>query len=142
MTAPVSGPPSRALTPRDPVPPKVRRYSRLFVWTMLAAWLLSYAPVVFRLGIIVPAIAGSAFGVMALVATLGQPRMAGLRVMLGVGGIGAGLLGLMGIGYLAIAPQVLEFDACTRSALTPQATLQCDQEFHDEVFERYGVELP
>ena len=130
------------MAPREAVAPRVRLYSRLFVWTMLAAWLLSYAPVVFRLGIIVPALAGCTFGVLALVATLGQPRMTGLRVMLGVGGLGAGLLALMGIGYLAIAPQVLEFDSCTRSALTPQSSLQCETEFHDEVFERYGVELP
>ncbi len=142
MTAPTPGPPAGPLAAREPAPPRVRRYSRLFVWTMCAAWLLNYAPYVYRLGLIALALAAGVFAALALWSTMGVPRMASLRIMLGIGGAVSGLLVLMGIGWLVIAPEILRFDSCTRSALTPKGDLQCEAEFHDAVLERYGVELP
>jgi hypothetical protein len=121
---------------------KVRRYSRLFVWTMIAAWLLSFAPMIYRLGTLPVALIAVVFGVLAFWSTFGVPNMGSLRIMLGMGGVGAAAFVLMGIGWLAIAPQVVKLDSCTRTALTPQGELVCQQEFHAAVKARYGIELP
>ncbi len=121
---------------------KVRRYSRLFVWTMVAAWLLSFAPMVYRLGTLPLALLAVVLGVLAFWSTFGVPHMGSMRIMLGLGGVGAGAFVLMGIGWLAIAPDILKLDSCTRTSLTPQGQLVCQQEFHDSVKARYGIELP
>ena len=121
---------------------KVRRFTRLFVWTMLATWLLSSAPMIYRLGTLPLALTAAVFGVIAFWSTFGVPNMVSLRVMLGLGGFGAGVFALMGIGWLAIAPEVLALDSCERSSLTPQGDLVCQQAFHDAVKSRYGVDLP
>lgn len=132
--------------PTAPVPTpeavKVRRYSRLFVWTMIAAWLLSFAPMIYRLGTLPLALIAVVFGVLAFWSTFGVPNMSSLRIMLGLGGIGAGAFALMGIGWLAIAPDIIKLDSCSRTALTPQGELVCQQDFRASVKARYGVELP
>ncbi len=133
-------------TPAPPTPApelvRVRRYSRLFVWTMVATWFLSFAPMVYRLGTLPLALLAVVLGVLAFWSTFGVPNMGSLRIMLSLGGIGAGAFVLMGIGWLAIAPDVLKLDSCTRTSLTPQGQLVCQQEFHDSVKARYGIELP
>lgn len=121
---------------------KVRRYSRLFVWTMMATWLLSFAPMIYRLGILPLALVAVVLGVFAFWSTFGVPNMASMRIMLGIGGVGAGVFALMGIGWLAIASDVLRLDSCTRTSLTPQGSLVCQQEFQDSVKDRYGIEIP
>ena len=121
---------------------KVRRFSRLFVWTMIAAWLLSFAPMIYRLGMLPLALLAVVLGVFAFWSTFGVPNMASMRIMLGLGGVGAGAFALMGIGWLAIAPEIITLDSCTRTALTPQGELVCQQEFHDSVKARYGIDLP
>jgi len=121
---------------------KVRRYSSLFIWTMAAAWLLSLAPMIYRLGLLPLGLIAVALGVFAFWSTFGLPDMMRLRIMLGVGGIGAAAFVLMGIGWLAIAPEILTLDSCSRTALTPQGDLVCQQEFHDAVKDRYGIDLP
>ena len=65
---------------------KVRRYSRLFVWTMIAAWLLTLAPMIYRLGTLPLALLAIVFGVLAFWSTFGVPNMGSLRIMLGMGG--------------------------------------------------------
>jgi hypothetical protein len=121
---------------------KIRRYSRLFVWSMIAAWLLSFAPMIYRLGTLPLSLLAIVLGVLAFWATFGVPNMGSLRVMLGMGGIGAAAFALMGIGWLAIAPEVVKLDSCTRTALTPQAELVCQQDFRVAVKARYGVDFP
>jgi len=132
--------------PNAPVPTpemvKVRRYSRLFVWAMIAAWLLSFAPMIYRLGMLPLALLAVVLGVFAFWSTFGVPNMASMRIMLGLGGIGAGAFALMGIGWLAIAPDIIKLDSCSRTALTPQGELVCQQDFRDSVKARYGIELP
>lgn len=133
-------------TPTAPAPApelvKVRRFSRLFVWTMVAAWMLNFAPMIYRLGMLPLALLAVALGVYAFWSTFGLPHMGSLRIMLGLGGIGAGAFALMGIGWLAIAPEIIELDSCTRTALTPQGELVCQQSFHESVKDRYGIDLP
>lgn len=121
---------------------KVRRFSRLFVWTLIATWLLSSAPMIYRLGTLPLALVAAVFGAIAFWSTFGVPNMVSLRVMLGLGGVGVGLFALWGMAWLAIAPEVLALDACERSSLTPQGDLVCQQEFHAAVKSRYGVEIP
>ncbi len=138
---PAPAPPSTTPTP-TPEMVKVRRYSRLFIWTMMAAWFLSFAPMIYRLGMLPLALIAVVLGVFAFWSTFGVPNMTSMRIMLGLGGLGAGAFALMGIGWLAIAPDVLKLDACTRTSLTPQGELVCQQEFHDSVKDRYGIDLP
>ena len=121
---------------------KVRRYSRLFVWTMMAAWLLSFAPMIYRLGILPLALIAVVLGVLAFWSTFGVPNMVSMRIMLGIGGFGAGVFAIMGIGWLAIAPDVLRLDTCNRTSLTPQGDRVCQQQFQDSVKDRYGIEIP
>lgn len=132
--------------PTAPVPTpemvKVRRYSRLFVWTMLATWLLNAAPMIYRLGTLPLALLAVVLAVLAFWSSFGVPNTSNLRIMLVVGGIGAGALGLMGIAWLAISPDILKLDSCTRSSLTPQGERVCQQEFHESVKARYGYDVP
>lgn len=121
---------------------KVRRYSRLFVWTMMAAWFLSLAPMIYRIGMLPLALIAVTLGVLAFWSTFGVPHMNSMRIMLGLGGIGAAAFVLMGIGWLAIAPEILKLDSCSQSSLTPQGDLVCQQEFHDAVKNQYGIDLP
>jgi|GEM_PF-976170 len=136
MTAPPNAP---APTPESL---KVRRYSSLFVWTMAATWLLSLAPMIYWLGLLPLALLAVTLGVFAFWATFGVPNMGSLRIMLGLGGIGAGVFVLMGIVALAISPEIIALDSCSQSALTPQGELVCQQEFHDAVKSQYGIDLP
>lgn len=121
---------------------RVRRYSRLFVWTMLAAWLLNSAPMIYRLATLPLALIAVVLGVYAFWSTFGVPNMGSLRIMLGLGGIGAGAFVILGIVWLAISPQIIALDKCERSALTPQGQLVCQQDFHDSLKSRYGVDFP
>lgn len=121
---------------------KIRRYSRFFVWSMIAAWLLSFAPRIYQLGMLPLGLLAVVLGVLAFWSTFGVPNMGSLRVMLGMGGIGAAAFVLMGIGWLAIAPEVVKLDSCTRTALTPQGELVCQQDFRASVKARYGVVIP
>lgn len=134
--------PTSATPPPAPQLVRVRRFSRLFVWTMVAAWLLSFAPRIYQLGMLPVALVAVVFGVLAFWSSFGVPNMASLRIMLGLGGIGAGWFAIMGIVWLAIAPEIITLDSCTRTALTPQGQLACQQDFHDAVKARYGVEFP
>lgn len=121
---------------------KVRRYSRLFVWSMIAAWLLSFAPKIYQLGMLPLALLAVVLGVLAFWSTFGVPNMGSLRIMIGMGGIGAATFVVMGIAWLAIAPEIVKLDSCTRTALTPQGQLVCQQDFRAAVKARYGVDLP
>lgn len=136
------------MTPPAPAPEiapgqaKVRRYSRLFVWTMLAAWLLTFAPMVYQLGMLPLALVATVWGVLAFWSTFGLPEMKTMRIMLAIGGVMAGFFALMGIGWLVIAPEVVELDSCTRASLTPQGELECQQAFDESVLDRFGIEFP
>ena len=121
---------------------KIRRYSRLFVWSMIAAWLLSFAPKIYQLGMLPLGLLAVVLGIIAFWSTFGVPNMGGLRVMLGMGGLGAGAFVLMGTAWLAIAPEIVKLDSCTRTALTPQGELVCQQDFRAGVKARYGVVIP
>ncbi len=136
MTTPANTP--------EPTPEslKVRRYSRLFVWTMVAAWFLSLAPMIYRIGMLPLALLAVTLGVLAFWSTFGVPNMTSLRIMLGLGGVGAGAFVLMGIAWLAIAPEIIALDSCSQSSLTPQGDLVCQQEFRDAVEQQYGIVLP
>jgi hypothetical protein len=121
---------------------KIRRYSRLFVWSMIAAWLLNYAPMIHRLGTLPISLLAIVLGVIAFWSTFGVANMGSLRLMLGMGGIGAAAFAVMGIAWLAIAPEIVKLDSCTRTALTPQGELVCQQDFRAAVKARYGVVIP
>jgi hypothetical protein len=109
---------------------------------MCATWLLSFAPMIYRLGMLPLAMLAVVLGVIAFWSTFGLPNMVSLRIMLGIGGAMAGAFAIVGMLWLAISPEIVKHDACERSALTPQGKLVCQQEFQDSVKERYGFEIP
>jgi len=131
-------------TPEAPTPEavKIRRYSRLFVWTMIATWMLSLAPMIYRIGIMPVALLAVVFAVIAFWYTFDVPGLSTMRITLGVGAAGASALAVLGMAWMAIAPEVIALDTCSRTSLTPQGDVVCQQEFRDAVMDRFGVELP
>lgn len=138
MTPPSpSGPPAR-----PPVPEKAAYYSRLFIILMILAWVVSALPFPLRFGLVLAAAAAGAAGLVALIESFKAPGLMSLRILLGVGGAVAGYLGLLGVGYLLVAPDVMEYEACMDTALTPQRENQCRADYRESVLDRYGIEVP
>ncbi len=138
MTPPSpSGPPARTA-----VPEKAAYYTRLFIILMVVAWIVSAMPFPLRFGLVLAAAAAGAAGIMALIEAFKTPGATTLRILLGVGGAVAGYLGLLGIGYVLVAPDVMAYEQCMSTALTPQRENQCRVDYREDVFDRYGIEIP
>jgi hypothetical protein len=138
----VTPPPSSGPPARTPVPEKAAYYTRLFIILMVVAWIVSAMPFPLRFGLVLASAAAGAAGIMALIEAFKAPGATTLRILLGVGGAVAGYLGLLGIGYILVAPDVMAYESCMSTALTPQRENQCRADYRQDVFDRYGIEIP
>jgi len=134
VTEPPQGP--------TPLPASLRRNSLLLVLCLLLAWIATAMPYPYRFAVLPVAIACGIFVTLALVATIGVPRVAMLRVLLFMGGVFSVMLSIAGLAWVVFAEESAAHDRCLRSALTHQGQLQCEQEYRDALEEKYGVALP
>jgi len=131
--------PAKGVTP---LPSSLRRYSLLLVLSLLVAWLASSMPYPYRYAVLPAAFASGIFVTLALVATIGVPRVSMLRVLLAMGGVFSVMLSLAGVAWVIFAEESAAHDLCLRSALTQQGELQCEQVYRDAFETRYGISLP
>lgn len=124
------------------LPASLRRYSLWLVLSLLLAWIAASMPYPYRYAVLPAGIAAGVFVTLALVATIGVPRVALLRVLLFMGGVFAAMLSIAGLAWVIFAQESAEQDRCLRSALTYQGELQCEQAYRDALEEKYGVRLP
>lgn len=134
VTEPARGP--------QPLPSRLRRYSLLLVGSLLVAWIASSLPFPYRFAVLPAAMAAGVFVTLAMVATMGVPRVAMLRVLLAMGGVFSAMLSVAGVGWVIFAQEAAEHDRCLRSALTHQGELQCEENYRDALEDRFGIRLP
>lgn len=135
-------PPSPKPPARTPVPEKAAHYSRIFIVLMVLAWVVASMPFPLRFGLVLAAAAAGAACLAAFIEAFKAPGTTTLRVLLGIGGAIAGYLGLMGLGYVLVAPEVIEYENCMSTAITAERENQCHADYQQGVFDRYGVEVP
>lgn len=125
-----------------PLPANLRRYSLFLVLSLLVAWIASSMPYPYRFAVLPVAFAAGVFVTLALVATIGVPRVSMLRVLLSMGGVFSAMLSVAGLAWVIFAQEAAEQDRCLRSALTSQGERLCEQQFQDALETRYGIVLP
>ncbi|WP_291379796.1 hypothetical protein [Demequina sp.] len=126
----------------SPLPASLRRYSLWLVLCLLLSWVVTSMPFPYRFAVLPLGVACGILVTLALVATMGVPRVAMLRVLLSMGGVFSIMLSVAGVAWIVFAQESAEFDRCLRSALTYQGEIQCEQEYRDALEENYGVKLP
>ncbi|MCB2412277.1 hypothetical protein LGT39_05370 [Demequina sp. TTPB684] len=124
------------------LPASLRRYSLWLVGCLLLSWIATAMPFPYRFAVLPLGIACGILVTLALVATMGVPRVAMLRVLLSMGGVFAIMLSIAGFAWVVFAEESAEHDRCLRSALTHQGRLQCEEEYREALEENYGVKLP
>lgn len=132
-------------TAREPlptVPERLRLYCHLFAAAMFLTWILNNVPYPARFAVIGTAGAAVIFAALAMWATVGQPRMMFMRLVLGVAGVIAMLTAVSSFAYLLIADELIALSTCEQRALTPMALEACQDEFLTAVEGRLGVTLP
>lgn len=131
-------------TPVD-VPQQVTANARIFTVLIIACLVVYLFSVPVSLAALVLAPVALVFGIRALIAARGNPKLGGIRISV-IFGLGLCLLAIVvSVGQLAIYDLIQEQRACESRALTNAAQRECQAQFdeaYQERLERWGVTLP
>ncbi len=115
-----------------------RSETRWYLGFLVLTVILSFVSFPYTLGVLLTGPFAVWFAVRALYVTRKETQQFGFRLgtWIGLGILASTLLG--GFAMLVLYPQYAEYTACTETALTHQAMLQCDRDLEANLLELQG----